>query len=39
LPNVPHGGGNSSSTAPLKLLVIRVKDKTKPILVVVGDQR
>lgn len=32
-PNIPHGGGNSSATAPLKLLVIRIKDKSKPIMV------
>ena len=35
-PNIPHGGGNSSATAPLKLLVIRIKDKNKPILVPVN---
>jgi quercetin dioxygenase-like cupin family protein len=32
-PNIPHGGGNSSATAPLKLLVIRIKDRSKPIMV------
>jgi quercetin dioxygenase-like cupin family protein len=32
-PNIPHLGGNSSPTAPLKLLVIRIKDKSKPIMI------
>jgi quercetin dioxygenase-like cupin family protein len=32
-PNIPHLGGNPSSTAALKLLVVRIKDKSKPIMV------
>jgi quercetin dioxygenase-like cupin family protein len=32
-PNVPHIGRNASVTEPLKVLVIRIKDKTKPVMV------
>ena len=33
LPNVPHMGRNSSNAAPLRLLVIRIKDKAQPLMV------
>jgi quercetin dioxygenase-like cupin family protein len=32
-PNVPHIGRNASATAPLKVLIIRIKDKSKPVMV------
>lgn len=32
-PNVPHVGRNASKTEPLKVLVIRIKDKSKPVMV------
>lgn len=32
-PNVPHIGRNASNTQPLKVLVIRIKDKSKPVMV------
>jgi quercetin dioxygenase-like cupin family protein len=32
-PNVPHIGRNASKTEPLKVLVIRIKDKSKPVMV------
>ncbi len=32
-PNVPHVGRNASATAPLKVLIIRIKDKSKPVMV------
>jgi quercetin dioxygenase-like cupin family protein len=32
-PNIPHLGGNPSSSVALKLLVVRIKDKSKPIMV------
>ena len=32
-PNVPHLGRNASTSASLKLLVMRIKDKTKPIMI------
>lgn len=32
-PNVPHIGRNASPTEPLKVLVIRIKDKSKPVMV------
>jgi quercetin dioxygenase-like cupin family protein len=32
-PNVPHVGRNASTTEPLKVLVIRIKDKSKPVMV------
>jgi quercetin dioxygenase-like cupin family protein len=31
-PNVPHVGRNASATEPLKVLVIRIKDKSKPVM-------
>jgi quercetin dioxygenase-like cupin family protein len=32
-PNIPHVGRNASATEPLKVLVIRIKDKSKPVMV------
>lgn len=32
-PNVPHVGRNASATEPLKVLIIRIKDKSKPVMV------
>ena len=32
-PNIPHVGRNASKTEPLKVLVIRIKDKSKPVMV------
>lgn len=32
-PDVPHIGRNASATEPLKVLIIRIKDKSKPVLV------
>ena len=32
-PNVPHIGRNASKTEPLKVLIIRIKDKSKPVMV------
>ncbi len=32
-PNVPHVGRNASKTEPLKVLIIRIKDKSKPVMV------
>ena len=32
-PDVPHVGRNASATAPLKVLIIRIKDKSKPVMV------
>jgi quercetin dioxygenase-like cupin family protein len=32
-PNVPHIGRNASTTEPLKLLIVRIKDKSKPVMV------
>ncbi len=32
-PNVPHIGRNASTTEPLKVLIIRIKDKSKPVMV------
>jgi quercetin dioxygenase-like cupin family protein len=32
-PNVPHVGRNTSKTEPLKVLIIRIKDKSKPVMV------
>ncbi len=30
-PDVPHIGRNASATEPLKVLIIRIKDKSKPV--------
>ena len=32
-PNIPHIGRNASTTEPLKVLIIRIKDKSKPVMV------
>jgi quercetin dioxygenase-like cupin family protein len=32
-PNVQHVGRNASATEPLKVLIIRIKDKSKPVMV------
>ena len=32
-PNVPHIGRNASATEPLKVLIVRIKDKSKPVMV------
>jgi quercetin dioxygenase-like cupin family protein len=32
-PDVPHIGRNASATEPLKVLIIRIKDKSKPVQV------
>ena len=32
-PNIPHVGANASTTAPLKVLIVRIRDKSKPIMV------
>jgi quercetin dioxygenase-like cupin family protein len=32
-PNVPHIGRNASQTEPLKVLIVRIKDKSKPVMV------
>ena len=32
-PNVPHIGRNASATEPLKVLIVRIKDKSKPLMV------
>ncbi len=32
-PNIPHVGRNASATEPLKVLIIRIKDKSKPVMV------
>lgn len=32
-PNVPHVGRNASTTEPLKVLIVRIKDKSKPVMV------
>ena len=32
-PNVPHIGRNASATEPLKVLIMRIKDKSKPVMV------
>lgn len=32
-PNVPHIGRNASTTEPLKVLIVRIKDKSKPVMV------
>ena len=32
-PNVPHIGRNASKTEPLKVLIVRIKDKSKPVMV------
>jgi quercetin dioxygenase-like cupin family protein len=32
-PNVPHVGRNASKTEPLKVLIVRIKDKSKPVMV------
>ena len=32
-PNIPHVGRNASKTEPLKVLIIRIKDKSKPVMV------
>jgi quercetin dioxygenase-like cupin family protein len=32
-PNIPHIGRNASKTEPLKVLIIRIKDKSKPVMV------
>jgi quercetin dioxygenase-like cupin family protein len=32
-PNIPHTGRNASATEPLKVLIVRIKDKSKPIMV------
>jgi quercetin dioxygenase-like cupin family protein len=32
-PNLPHGGRNGSTTAPLRLVVVRLKPKDKPAVV------
>jgi len=32
-PNIPHVGANASTTAPLKVLIVRIKDKSKPLMV------
>ena len=32
-PNIPHVGRNASATEPLKVLIVRIKDKSKPVMV------
>jgi quercetin dioxygenase-like cupin family protein len=32
-PNIPHIGRNASATEPLKVLIVRIKDKSKPVMV------
>jgi quercetin dioxygenase-like cupin family protein len=32
-PDVPHIGRNASASEPLKVLIIRIKDKSKPVMV------
>ena len=32
-PDIPHIGRNASATEPLKVLIIRIKDKSKPVMV------
>jgi quercetin dioxygenase-like cupin family protein len=32
-PNVPHVGANASTTEPLKVLIVRIRDKSKPLMV------
>jgi len=32
-PNVPHIGRNASATEPLKVLIMRIKDKSKSVMV------
>jgi quercetin dioxygenase-like cupin family protein len=32
-PNIPHVGRNASKTEPLKVLIVRIKDKSKPVMV------
>ena len=32
-PNIPHVGRTASATEPLKVLIIRIKDKSKPVMV------
>jgi quercetin dioxygenase-like cupin family protein len=32
-PNIAHIGRNASATEPLKVLIVRIKDKSKPVMV------
>jgi quercetin dioxygenase-like cupin family protein len=32
-PNIPHTGRNASAIEPLKILIVRIKDKSKPVMV------
>jgi quercetin dioxygenase-like cupin family protein len=32
-PNIPHVGRNASKSEPLKVLIVRIKDKSKPVMV------
>lgn len=32
-PNIPHVGRNASATESLKVLIVRIKDKSKPVMV------
>jgi quercetin dioxygenase-like cupin family protein len=34
-PDIPHIGANASTTSPLKVLIVRIRDKSKPLMVLV----
>jgi quercetin dioxygenase-like cupin family protein len=35
-PDIPHVGANASSTVPLKVLIVRIREKSKPLTVLVN---